>query len=303
MATRYFQHLNPQDKDFQKVTELREIDDTDPNFILYYFKDGSKCNKDFIGELNEKDVYGRREFTEVSHPNNAWEFEIVEIKHEKQYALNANGERVEIADYLDRGDKPIKEGKRIKVKKAPEFMLPTNSESPKKVSYDFNQDAETVANDTKDKEYKPEIQLYNVDKNPNEEVSYIKNGNIVKTTISELLQPKVEVVEKIVEKVVEKEVGTGQLISIDISDDQRSLIENMIGMSQKDSCSIEMELTLKLPPIQVYNLINSVYPAGMSDAFVNIIANSMDITQLRESVAAGLKQYYDTENTQSNDVK
>ena len=46
-TTRYFQHLNENNSDFQKVTTLDIIDDSG-DMIMYYFKDGSKCNKNYI---------------------------------------------------------------------------------------------------------------------------------------------------------------------------------------------------------------------------------------------------------------
>lgn len=71
------------------------------------------------------------------------------------------------------------------------------------------------------------------------------------------------------------------------------LINNMINMSQKEECAIDMELVLSLPPVEVYKLIKTAYPKGLSDVFVKTIANRMPIKELRIALAHGLMCYYD----------
>ena len=84
-------------------------------------------------------------------------------------------------------------------------------------------------------------------------------------------------------------------IEIDIiNTPEWELINNMINMSQKEECSIDIELILSLPPIDVYRLIKTAYPKGLSDAFVKTIANRMPIKELRLALAQGLLSYYDT---------
>ena len=84
-------------------------------------------------------------------------------------------------------------------------------------------------------------------------------------------------------------------IEIDIiNTPEWELINNMINMSQKEECTIDIELILSLPPIDVYRLIKTAYPKGLSDAFVKTIANRMPIKELRLALAQGLLCYYDT---------
>ena len=120
--------------------------------------------------------------------------------------------------------------------------------------------------------------------------------------IDNALTPKEE---KVVEKVVEKEVvvkTSDTDIDLGIDNVQKGLLDNMIDMSNKMECAIDMELTLKLPPSSVYKLIKSVYPEGMDKGFVNILANRMQVKELKESVAEGLLAFYDDEynNEDSN---
>ena len=71
------------------------------------------------------------------------------------------------------------------------------------------------------------------------------------------------------------------------------LINNMINMSQKEECAIDMELVLSLPPVEVYKLIKTAYPKGLSEVFVKTIANRMPVKELRIALAHGLMCYYD----------
>jgi len=107
--------------------------------------------------------------------------------------------------------------------------------------------------------------------------------------------------QKVVEVQAETHTSQGPVtlakddIEIDIiNTPEWELINNMINMSQKEECSIDIELILSLPPIDVYRLIKTAYPKGLSDAFVKTIANRMPIKELRLALAQGLLSYYDT---------
>ena len=107
--------------------------------------------------------------------------------------------------------------------------------------------------------------------------------------------------QKVVEVQAETHTSQGPVtlaaddIEIDIiNTPEWELINNMINMSQKEECTIDIELILSLPPIDVYRLIKTAYPKGLSDAFVKTIANRMPIKELRLALAQGLLSYYDT---------
>lgn len=107
--------------------------------------------------------------------------------------------------------------------------------------------------------------------------------------------------QKVVEVQAETHTSQGPVtlaaddIEIDIiNTPEWELINNMINMSQKEECSIDIELILSLPPVDVYRLIKTAYPKGLSDAFVKTIANRMPIKELRLALAQGLLSYYDT---------
>jgi len=57
------------------------IDNSNPNFIMFYFKDGSKCSKQFIGEINsDAEIYGKKVFVELTSPGNKWSFKKTKIE-------------------------------------------------------------------------------------------------------------------------------------------------------------------------------------------------------------------------------
>jgi hypothetical protein len=102
---RFFQHLNEQDDNFQKVTTLDYIDNSE-GFTMYYFKDGSRCNKQYIAPVNANSIEGY-EFAEVSSQYNIWKLNYVVPKVEKvRTATNAKGELVEAPSWeeLTRSD-------------------------------------------------------------------------------------------------------------------------------------------------------------------------------------------------------
>jgi hypothetical protein len=71
------------------------------------------------------------------------------------------------------------------------------------------------------------------------------------------------------------------------------LIKNMIDKSKKTPCTIGVDISLELPPKEVYKTIRDVYPDGMSNEFVNSIARRMDVSELKKSLAEGLISYYE----------
>ena len=333
--TRYFQHLNENDDDFQKVTTLEYIDNSQ-GFLMYYFKDGSKCNKNYIAPVNSDSVSGF-EFAEVTSPYNVWKLsKVVPKKEAPEMIQNANGEWVEkpsIEDYtnskavrktrVDVIGKPMKDNN---------YQLPDDSEyyfdlatyraqkttkKKEEPNFDFNDNKNvepaqfTEIKDNKNLTEQKPLYCKKENKTLHLNAALLMDGSIEKVLINfndnqvyempitefieNAITPKEE---KIIEKVVEKEVlvkTSDADIDLGIDSTQKGLLDNMIDMSNKMECAIDMELTLKLPPASVYKLIKSVYPEGMDRGFVNIIANRMQVKELKTSVADGLMAFYDDE--------
>lgn len=317
---RYFQHLDPHNDTFQTVTTLDFIDDSDPTFVMYYFSDGSKCNKDYIGALNEQDVFGNKEFVEISSPNNKWVFALKPepAKRNPETIRTQSGEIVEVPteeQWYGVEGKKRSEKDRYMVKAKPRYVEPKFTDVAVEVvekqehnieeSFNFNIDdnissINTIEVETTDdninQNLETKISFIDSDK-CNDIIKFKYNGKIYEMKTSQffanaIMSPEEKIIEKVVEKEVKKEVPEDH-IEIGLDDTQKMLVDNMIDMSQKEHCDIEMCLTLNLPPMSVYKLIKSVYPKGMSNGFVNIIADRLKTVQLKKAVAEGLLAYYD----------
>lgn len=332
---RFFQHLNEQDDNFQKITTLDYIDNSE-GFTMYYFKDGSKCNKQYIAPVNANSIEGY-EFAEVSSQHNIWKLNYVVPKVEKtRTATNAQGEIVEAPTWEELTQSTAVRKPRIDVigkpSKIENYQAPDDSEYffnydtyvaqkqkstdvKESKSFDFNDSNITTSASKPTTEFKilkdadAFSQACKLDKNG---VLHIKaedflqniksvqidiNNNICELSAEDFIEnaitPKEE---KVVEKVVEKEVlikTSDTDIELGVNNEQKSLIDNMINMSNKIEYSIGIEFTLNLPPSSIYKLIKTAYPKEMSKGFINILANRMQVKELKSSVADGLLAFYD----------
>lgn len=333
--TRFFQHLNENSEDFQKVTTLEYIDNSD-GFSMYYFKDGSKCNKEFIAPVNSNSIEGF-EFAEVTGPYNVWKLnKVVPTEEKRQTAVNADGVLVEAPTWEELTNSKATRKTRVDVIGRPakdlNYIIP-NDEDYSVLAYMNNMkntktsEPETFDfNDTKS-EVKPQEVKKEAPTNKLAEVSIvgdtlyihlepfmknIKNVEFIfenknhyemaaEEFVDNALTPKEE---KVVEKIVEKEVQVKTSdtdINLGVDNVQKGLLDNMIDMSKKTEYPIDLELTLNLPPTSVYKLIKSAYPDGMSKGFVNILANRMQVKELKSAVADGLFAFYDSEYIDASD--
>ena len=344
-TTRYFQHLNENDTNFQKITTLDFIDNSE-GFVMYYFKDGSKCNKAFIAPVNSESIKGF-EFAEISNPNNKWCLKKIEptlTREKPKTAVGNDGNVYEAPDISDFGLPKPKT--RIDIVGKPmiieNYIVPDDSEyyyqnitkkeqnTPsnkitESKSFDFNNSNTTISTHKPTSEFKVLKDAdvisysYSLDKNG---VLHIKaedflkniksvqidiNGNICELSTEDFIEnaitPKEE---KVVEKVVEKEVlvkTSDTDIELGVNNDQKSLINNMINMSNKSEYSIGIEFTLNLPPTSIYKLIKTAYPEEMSKGFINILANRMQVKELKTSVADGLLAFYDEDINNDEEIQ
>lgn len=317
---RYFQHLNVNDDKFGMVTELDFIDNSDPTFILYHFKDGTKCNELFIGKLNDMNVYGSKEFAEISSPSNKWEFELSLNEQEKKMKniQNANGEVFEIPDYNSYTNSKGSATSKYRITKTPTTVeitsMPsdniTDSNPTKQLNDIPTQNIEATVESTNiinttplvdtaeqfTKEFMAINNVTNCSVN-NTGISFAKDGKIYNFSCEQLYnklfaKPTVVIKEEVVEKIADTD-----RIELNIDDKQKALIDNMIDMSTKEEFDIEMVLSLSLPPVSVYTLLKSVYSDKMSNGFVNIIADRMNVKELKTAVASGLLAFYDDDIT------
>ena len=299
---RFFQHINPDSTEFEKVTTLNYIDDSDPDITLYVFHDGTKCNKELIASINDPNAFRMKKImAELSDDINKWYFHKIEIKRNVQSAVSADGTTYEVPDaYMGEDMKdhvkweanpPLKvnitnvESDENYIKhndKENISSTPNNCVVPPTVSEQITVDNNT-ANNVNIKMTNPIIEF---DNNTNYSINVDGtilqlSGNIIKERLVSGKQPTISIPS-----------NNENLISTCTSE-EKGLVDNMIKMSKKDEGEIDIAVTLNLPAKDVFTLLTTVYPDKMADEFIVNIANSISIHDLRVAVANGLEEYYD----------
>ena len=275
---RFFQHINPDSPEFEKVTTLNYIDDSDPDITLYVFHDGTKCNKELIAPINDPNAFRMKKImAELSDDINKWHFHKIEIKRNVQSAISADGTTYEVPDaYMGEDMKD---------------HVKWEANPPLKVSDQIIIDNDT-ANNTN---IKMPASIIEFDDNTNYTIDVDGrilqlSGNIIKERLITGKQPTLSIPS-----------NTENLISTCTSE-EKGLVDNMIKMSKKDEGEIEIAVTLNLPAKDVFTLLTTVYPAKMADEFIVNIANSISVHDLRVSVASGLEEYYGAENIEDSEI-
>lgn len=308
---RFFQHINPDSPEFEKVTTLNYIDDSDPDITLYVFHDGTKCNKELIAPINDPNAFRMKKImAELSDDINKWHFHKIEIKRNIQSAVSADGTTYEVPDaYMGEDMKD-----HVKWEANPPLKVNINNiESDE--NYIKHNNNENISNSTsKTVNTSPAVtepmtinNMVNSTtiKMPVPVIAFDNNmqysididgqilqlpGNIIKERLLSGKQP-----------VLSTTSNNENLISTCTSD-EKGLVDNMIKMSKKDEGEIEIAVTLNLPAKDVFTLLTTVYPAKMADEFIVNIANSISIHDLRISVANGLEEYYGAENIEDSEI-
>ena len=96
-----------------------------------------------------------------------------------------------------------------------------------------------------------------------------------------------EEIEKIKSEVVVKTPFDERLSNEDV------LIKNMIDKSKKKSATIRLNVSMELPPKEIYNTIRDVYEEGMADEFVKSVTARISMDNLLESLSSGMKKFYE----------
>lgn len=309
---RFFQHINPDSPEFEKVTTLNYIDDSDPDITLYVFHDGTKCNKELIAPINDPNAFRMKKImAELSDDINKWHFHKIEIKRNVQSAVSADGTTYEVPDaYMGEDMKD-----HVKWEANPPLKVNiTNIESEE--TYIKHDNHENINNFTSNKEVvSPAVpEQITIDNNtanklnikiPNPIIEFDDNTQYSINVGGRLLQLPGNIInERLVsgkQPTISIPSNTENLISTCTSE-EKGLVDNMIKMSKKDEGEIEIAVTLNLPAKDVFTLLTTVYPAKMADEFIVNIANSISVHDLRVSVASGLEEYYGAENIEDSEI-
>lgn len=310
---RFFQHINPDSPEFEKVTTLNYIDDSDPDITLYVFHDGTKCNKELIAPINDPNAFRMKKImAELSDDINKWHFHKIEIKRNIQSAVSADGTTYEVPDaYMGEDMKD-----HVKWDANPPLKVNINNieNDENYIKHDNN---ENITNSSSNKVMPSPVvtEPITIDNNTANNVSINKIpaptlvfDNNVQYSINvdgQILQlPGNIIKERLLggkQPVLSTTSNNENLISTCTSD-EKGLVDNMIKMSKKDEGEIEIAVTLNLPAKDVFTLLTTVYPAKMADEFIVNIANSISIHDLRISVANGLEEYYGAENIEDSEI-
>lgn len=96
---KFYQHMQP-GENLGKITRLRYIDDiNDDELILYVFEDGSKCNEEYIAEINNTDAFNKFMMVELTDPLNKWTFKESEFKlSQSKFITGDDGQRYEVPE-------------------------------------------------------------------------------------------------------------------------------------------------------------------------------------------------------------
>ena len=311
---RFFQHINPDSPEFEKVTTLNYIDDSDPDITLYVFHDGTKCNKELIAPINDHNAFRMKKImAELSDDLNKWNFHKIEIKRNIQSAVSADGTTYEVPDaYMGEDMKD-----HVKWDAKPPLKVNINNiESDE--NYIKHANNENITNSPYNKEITSHAvtEQILIDNNTANNIS-IKTPPAPTLVFDNNMQYSINVDGRILQlsgSIINERLVSGKqptlstnthnnenLISTCTSE-EKGLVDNMIKMSKKDEGEIEIAVTLNLPAKDVFTLLTTVYPAKMADEFIVNIANSISIHDLRISVANGLEEYYGAENMEDSEI-
>jgi hypothetical protein len=74
----------------------------------------------------------------------------------------------------------------------------------------------------------------------------------------------------------------------------------MIDKSKKKPAKIMLAVSIPLPPKEVYGTIKDVYEDGMADEFVKSVTARISMDKLLESLAEGMKKFYEGQSQTPN---
>lgn len=299
---RFFQHINPDSTEFEKVTTLNYIDDSDPDITLYVFHDGTKCNKELIASINDPNAFRMKKImAELSDDINKWHFHKIEIKRNVQSAVSADGTTYEVPDaYMGEDMKD-----HVKWEANPPLKVNiTNVESDE--NYIKHNDKENISSTPNNCVVPPTVsEQITVDNNTANNVNIKMTNTIIEFDNNTNYSINVDgTILQLSGNIIKERLVSGKQPTISIpsnnenlistcTSEEKGLVDNMIKMSKKDEGEIDIAVTLNLPAKDVFTLLTTVYPDKMADEFIVNIANSISIHDLRVAVANGLEEYYD----------
>lgn len=81
------------------------------------------------------------------------------------------------------------------------------------------------------------------------------------------------------------------------------LVNDMINAANKEECEVDMSMILHLPPVELYNVLKSVYGKEYTEMFVLNLAYNLPGESLRQAIAQGLQSYYDPTTMMNEEIQ
>lgn len=318
---KWFQHLAKEQ--LGSVVQLVGIEEDD-DMILFHFSDGSKCNVEFIGALNDTKAFDNNMvMAEISDPKNIWTFTEKVIVPKTKRAIDRDGQEWEIPDpyYDPKGDKgPQKEVKKI-VGIPPRAVNRTKLE---KFGISLGEpEQESVIAVSEPKILNAQEAIIEAKKSPkNEQNALPLNNTIAGESEHAVIRPSYLELNPIVggtwtvdaEKIKEIQIVKGDknvlidtLKALEIFSEGNKVVENpkkkyendpiyiLIEKCKKKEAQINISVNAALPGKSIYNLIKDEYDEADLGTFFDILIDNLDTQIIKDSIKKALIEAYSKE--------
>ena len=316
---KWFQHLSKEQ--LGNVVQLTGIEEDD-DMILFHFSDGSKCNVEFIGALNDPKAFeNNMVMAEISDPKNICTFNEKVIVPKTKRAIDRDGQEWEIPDpyYDPKGDKgPQKEVKKI-VRIPPRAVNRTKLE---KFGISLGEpEQESVIAVSEPKILNAQEAIIEAKKGPKNDQNALPLNNIIGGE-QEVTHPSYLELNPIiggtwtvdVEKIKEIQItdGSKNVVINTLEalkrfseggksvEDPKKKYENdpiyiLVEKCKKKEAQINISVNAALPGKSIYNLIKDEYDEEDLSTFFDILIDDLDTQIIKDSIKKALVEAYSKE--------
>lgn len=317
---KWFQHLSKEQ--LGSVVQLTGIEEDD-DMILFHFSDGSKCNVEFIGALNDTKAFeNNMVMAEISDPKNVWTFTEKVIVPKTKRAIDRDGQEWEIPDpyYDPKGDKgPQKEVKKL-VGIPPRAVNRTKLE---KFGISLNEpEQELTATITEPRVLNAQEAINEIKTAPKNENKAITLNSVAGDPEHAVIRPSYLELSPIIggtwtvdaEKIKEIQIVNGDknvvintLEALErfseankVIEDTKKKYENdpifiLIEKCKKKEAQINISVNAALPGKSIYNLIKDEYDEEDLSTFFDILIDNLDTQIIKDSIKKALVEAYSKE--------
>lgn len=304
---KFFQYLIGEHQG--EVTALECIDDTMPELgIFYCFNDGFRCNAELIGELGDTNAFNNGcVLAHIPSMNNKWEFNIKEIGPQEKKDTNNDGVSVIGADPYFFG----KDGKSLASTKKQVTAIPPYvgiiSEKEKDLSSYCLSSENADLNDCSQEipESQDEViitansianQFEKKTITPAEALQFVNSVDASSFNSFQMPEPKIiiegyeftkELYEEFLEYCKQKRETEEEK-----TEEEHSPIKILLDKTKVKSAVIDTKLTMQLPPVQLYNIVQELYGEDGANELVYRIVENVTCEKLKSAIAESIIDFY-----------